>query len=229
MEVYISINGVLRNFIQKFDYHYRDCFLENDIKDLDEDIESFDYNVKHPVYNDNVLKYYTFQSKEEYNNFCYIEYALELFGHSGVSYQGVMLDLNKIIYENKNINFTVIGIDELGKAKPSTLFFLSKNGFLGNNIKFIKSEDIEKEWNRCNIWITDSEEILDKCPKNKIGVKFNTIYNDYFYKETQINKLTEITELCLKYLENTTSSTLMKLLESAVQIMGLKGLMRKNN
>ena len=106
-----------------------------------------------------------------------------------------MLDLNEIIYGNKHINFTLIGIDEFGKAKPSTLFFLSKNGFLGNNIKFIDSQDIEKEWKKCDIWITDNKVIIDKCPKNKMAIKFNTPYNDYYNGQIEINKLTNIKEI----------------------------------
>jgi hypothetical protein len=170
------------------------------------------------------LKYYKFQSKDEYNNFCYIDYALELFGHSRLSYQNVMLDLNEIIYGNKHINFTLIGIDEFGKAKPSTLFFLSKNGFLGNNIKFIDSQDIEKEWKKCDIWITDNKVIIDKCPKNKMAIKFNTPYNDYYNGQIEINKLTNIKEICSHSWENTTISMWTKLLTFVVQIMGLKNL-----
>ncbi len=224
MEIYISINGVLRNFIEKFDYHYRDYFLDSDIDDFNEDIKTFDYKITYPVFNDDLLKYYGFQSKDEYNNFCYIDYALELFGHSKLSYQNVMLDLNEIIYENKHINFTLIGIDEFGKAKPSTLFFLSKNGFLGNNIKFINFQDIEKEWKKCNIWITDNKVIIDKCPKNKMAIKFNTPYNDYYNGQIEINKLINIKEICLHSWENITISTWMKLLNFVARIMGLKNL-----
>ncbi len=229
MEIYVSIDGVLRNFIQKFNYHYQDYFLETEIEDSDKLSESFDYKIMYPIYNDDLLKYYTFQSKEEYNQFCYIDYALELFGHAGISYQNVISDLNKIIHENKNINFTIVGIDELGKAKPSTLFFLSRNGFLGNNIKFILSQNIDNEWKNCDMWITDNEKIIAECPKNKIAVKFETEYNNYFSHDYKINKLSEIIEICSKYLENTTSSMWTKLLKSAVQIMELKNLRKRNH
>jgi hypothetical protein len=137
MEIYISINGVLRNFIQKFDYHYQNYFLNSDMIE-DEEQETFEYAIKHPIQNDNLLKYYIFQSKEEYENFCFIEFPLEIFGHASTSYMGVVTDLNNLVYKYKDVNFTIVGLDEFGKAKSSTLFFLSKNGFLGNNIKFIK-------------------------------------------------------------------------------------------
>ena len=32
MEIYISIDGVLRNTIQKLDYHYRDAYLDSEFE-----------------------------------------------------------------------------------------------------------------------------------------------------------------------------------------------------
>jgi hypothetical protein len=93
----------------------------------------------------------------------------------------------------------------LGKAKPATLFFLSKNGFLGNNIKFIKSDEIENNWNKCDVWITDNKNILDLCPEDKDVIKFNTTYNQHFTNKKEISKLTEIQEPWLNSLEKTTT------------------------
>ncbi len=188
MEVYISINGVLRNFIQKFDYHYKDYYLEAIPVEGEED-ESFEYKINYPIQNDNILDHYVFQSKEEYDNFCFIEFPLEIFGHAGLSYPSAVSDLNKLIYEKKEINFTIIGLDELGKAKPSTLFFLSKNQFFGNNIKFIRSTEIDKEWEKCDMWVTDEKSIIDKCPTDKKVIKFNTDYNQFFNSDIEINNI----------------------------------------
>jgi hypothetical protein len=221
MEVYISINGVLRNLIQKFEYHYNYHFLETD-PDESEIEKTFDYHINYPIRNDNLMNYYTFQSIEEYNDFLFIEYPLEIFGHAVISYPAAMYDLNKVIYEHPDINFTVVGIDELGKAKSSTLFFLSKNSFLGNNIKFISSKDIDKEWKKCNVWITDNYDIIQKCPENKTVVKFNTDYNVHFTHSNEINDLTKIYELCLKSSEKTITSMSTKLLKNVVHLIHLK-------
>ena len=211
MEVYISINGVLRNLIQKFEYHYENNFLESDIE-VEEDVEPFDYRVTIPIRNDNLMNYFAFQSKEELSNFLFVDYPLEIFGHAGISYMSVMSDLNTLIYENPNINFTVVGLDEFGKAKSSTLFFLSKYSYLGNNIKFITSNNILKEWKKCDLWVTDNKEIIDRCPKNKRVVKFVTEYNDFFTHKYEIKNLSE----CLKSWENSTSSMWTKLLKNVV-------------
>ena len=201
MEIFISIDGVIRNTIQKFDYHYNDAYLADDVK-----LESnFEYGVIEPIQNDNLLNSYKFESKEESDYFLFIEYPIEIFGHAGLSYSTTFSDLHKIIYENSNHNFTLIGLDELGKAKPATLFFLSKNGFLGNNIQFIKSDEIENNWNKCDVWITDNKNILDLCPEDKEVIKFNTTYNQHFTNKKEISKLTEIQEPWLNSLEKTTT------------------------
>lgn len=204
MEIYISIDGVIRNTIQKFDYHYNDAYLNSEF----ENENNFEYGITEPIYNNNLLNSYKFQSKEEFEFFLFIEYPIEIFGHAGLSYSTTFTELNRLIYNNPEHNFTLVGCDELGKAKPASLFFLSKNGFLGNNIKFIKSEDIEKNWSDCDVWITDNEMIINSCPENKEVIKFKTSYNQYFTYKKEITKLSEIQEPWLKSLENHTTLTL---------------------
>jgi hypothetical protein len=207
MEIYISIDGVIRNTIQKFDYHYNESYLADDVV-FEENSTPFEYGVTEPIQNDNLLDSYKFQSKEEFENFLFIEYPIEIFGHAGLSYSTTFTDLHKIIYDNPDHNFTLIGLDEMGKARPATLFFLSKNGFLGHNIKFIKSDNINDIWSTCDMWISDNKNIINSCPENKIVYKFNTTYNQYFTNKKEISKLTEIQELWSKSLENPTTLTL---------------------
>ena len=213
MEVYISIDGVIRNTIQKFDYHYKDAYIDSDI----EGENTFEYGIEGEIKNDNLLNYYKFQSEEEFKYFLYIEYPIEIFGHAGLSYPTTFTDLHKLIFDNPEHNFTLISLDEFGKAKPATLFFLSKNGFLGSNIKFDVFDNIEKIWDKCDMWITDSKFILDKKPNDKIGYKFQTTYNQHFTYEKEINKLTEITEPWLKFLEKSTTLTSTELPTSVEQ------------
>jgi hypothetical protein len=204
MEIYISIDGVIRNTIQKFDYHYNEAYLADDVV-FEEDAVPFEYGVTEPIQNDNLLNSYKFQSKEELDNFLFIEYPIEIFGHAGLSYSTTFSDLHKLIYDNPQHNFTLIGLDELGKSKPATLFFLSKNGFLGNNIKFSRTQNIEELWGNCDMWITDNKNILDLSPNEKIGIKFQTTYNQYFTYGKEITKLNEIQDIWLKFLENPTT------------------------
>lgn len=205
MEIFISIDGVLRNVIQKLTYHYSEEYLN---VEFDEKTE-FEYEIIEPIKNDALLEHFKFQSKEECEHFLFIEYPIEIFGHAGVSYPTAISDVNKLIYTNKEHNFTVIGLNQLGKSKPATLFFLSKNGFMGNNIRFISSEDIGKEWDKCDLWITDSKEVINLTPTHKKSIKFITNYNQHISHPNQIKNLNEINEPWLQSLENATTSTPM--------------------
>lgn len=200
MEIFISIDGVLRNLIQKIEYHYKDTFLDSEFIGEDD----FVYDVIKPIQNNNLLESFKFHSVEEFEYFLFVEYPIEIFGHAGLSYSNTFTELNKMIHENTDHNFTLLGLDEFGKSKPATLFFLSKNGFLGNDIKFIKKNEIEKKWDECHLWITDNYEIFNKCPIDKHVIKFNTEYNDFFHCSKEINKLSEINETWFKFSEKTT-------------------------
>lgn len=215
MEILINIDGVLRNTIAKFDYHYKDYFLDREPEDKTEEENSFEYGVIEPVKNNFLLESYLFQSKSEFDNFIFMDYSMEIFGHANQSYLKAFHDLNNLIYENKEHNFTLVGLDQLGKSKPSTLFFLSRNGFMGNNVKFTMSSEIPKLWKKCDLWITDNKSVIDNCPKNKKVVKFNTEYNQHFTNQLEIHKLTEIDKTWLKSSENIIISTLAKLLRRA--------------
>jgi hypothetical protein len=206
MEIFISIDGVLRNTIQKFDYHYNEAYLADDVTFEEE--TNFEYGVTEPIQNDNLLNSYKFQSTEEFENFLFIEYPIEIFGHAGLSYSTTFSELHKMMYDNQQHSYTLVGLDEFGKAKPGTLFFLSKNGFLGNHIRFIKSSDINDMWDKCDMWITDNKKVLDACPENKSAIKFKTSYNQYFTYKSEISKLSEIQETWLNYSGNTTTSIL---------------------
>lgn len=212
MEIFISIDGVLRNTIQKLNYHYIDAYIDSELEE-----NSFEYGITEPIENNNLLASYKFQSKDEFEYFLFIEYPIEIFGHAGLSYSTTFTDLNNIIFYNKEHNITLIGLDELGKAKPATLFFLSKNGFLGSNIKFSTSDKIDDLWKQCDMWITDNINVINACPEDKTVYKFNTTYNQHFTNKLEIGKLTEITNLCSNFLESNTTSTSKQLPTDAEQ------------
>ena len=202
MEIFVNIDGVLRNTLQKFDYHYKDYFLNTE----PDSQENFDYGINGAVTTENILDTYKFQSEDEYLKFLYFDFPIEIFGHAGLSYNHASTDFNTLVFENKDINFTFVGLNEKGKAKPSTLFFLSRNGVICDNIKFSTPENIDELWDKCDIWITDDKRVVDKCPENKKVIKFNTFYNNHFTNTIEISKLSEIEKKWLNYSENDITS-----------------------
>ena len=223
MEIYISIDGVLRNKIQKFDYHYRDLYLESELEeDEEEEKNPFNYEIVEPILNDSIFDSYKFESVDEFNFFYYVEYPIEIFGHAGLSTPRSITDLNTLINLNSGHTFTVVGLEELGKSKPATLFFLSKNAFLGDNIRFIKNEDIESEWDKCDVWITDNKSIIEKTPEGKESIKFNTDYNKHFSHSCEITNLTEIEKPWIILTDPTTTLTSIDLPKSVESKENLK-------
>ena len=210
MEIFVSIDGVLRNTIQKFDYHYKDYYLNTEA----DEVEKFEYglNESESLSIKNILNTYKFQSEDEFKKFLYLDFPIEIYGHAGLSYNKAATEFNSLIFENPEINFTLVGLSEKGKAKPASLFFVSKNGIICDNIKFSSYEKINELWKKCDLWITDDFDVISKCPKNKKVIKFNTFYNNYFTNNLEINKLSEIEKSWLKYSEKTITSTLTKLL-----------------
>lgn len=225
MEVYVSVDGVLRNTLQKFDYHYKDYFLNTE----SESEETFDYLIKNnPTSIKNILNTYNFHSEEEFKKFLYFDFPIEIFGHAGLSYSQAATEFNTMIFDNPNVTFTLVGLSEKGKAKPATLFFLSKNGILCDNVKFSTYENIDDLWKNCDVWITDDEHVVSKCPKNKLSIKFNTYYNNHFTNKVEINKLNEIKKEWLNYSEKTITSTLKQLLKNVKQVIQSKMKMEPN-
>ena len=202
MEIFVNIDGVLRNTLQKFDYHYKDYFLNTDADSQ----ETFEYGINGQATIENILDTYKFQSEDEYLKFLYFDFPIEIFGHAGLSYNHASTDFNTMVFENKDTNFTLVGLNEKGKAKPSTLFFLSRNGVVCDNIKFSTIENIDELWSKCDVWITDDKRIVDKCPENNTVIKFNTFYNNHFTNKIEISKLSEIEKKWLNYSENDTTS-----------------------
>ena len=202
MEIFVNIDGVLRNTLQKFDYHYKDYFLNTE----PDKQEIFEYGINGVATIENILDTYKFQSEDEYLKFLYFDFPIEIFGHAGLSYNHASTDFNTMVFENKDTNFTLVGLNEKGKAKPSTLFFLSRNGVICDNIKFSTIENIDELWSKCDLWITDDKRIVDKCPENKKVIKFNTFYNNHFTNKIEISKLSEIEKKWLNYSENDTTS-----------------------
>lgn len=198
MNVYVSIDGVLRNTLQKFDYHYKDYFLNTET----ESEETFEYGVSDNIHSENLMDSYRFQSEEEFLKFLYFDFPMEIFGHGGLSYNQAATELNTLIFSNPNIKFTLVGLSEKGKAKPSTLFFLSRNGFICDNVKFATYDEINDLWGDCDLWITDDRRIANSCPFYKKVIKFNTFYNNHFTNQLEINKLSEIKQEWLKFSEN---------------------------
>lgn len=188
MKIGITIDGVIRDFITKFELVYDKYYpiideetgenkiIERDIKDLD------------------LLKYFEFSGgTQQLNKFMYVDASLEIFGHAGEVKLNSVEHLNQLHNMIEDMGHTPIIISkELNNSKPATLFFLSKLSSKVNNIKFVR--DYVNKWEHVDVLITASPETLDTKPNNKVSVKVINTYNKNNNADYTVVDLKELLE-----------------------------------
>jgi len=207
----IDINGVLRDTIGKFTQLYEkhliekgdDEFLGNtyelDMSGNTELIESsvveFKYEQLSEVDSLELDKHFSFRNKEELFNFMYEEYAMELFGHAPSTEMTSFNMLNDLYYELRDDNELLIVSSEIGKSKPSSLFFLSKFGCLLEKVVFFSEITKNNMWEQVDILLTSDPTLLLEKPVGKTVIKFNTVYNKHISSDYEISSLSEFGEI----------------------------------
>jgi hypothetical protein len=218
MRIGIDINGVLRDTIDKFDQIYEKYMIEKDTDeilnqtyDLDMsgnttlvELESsnFEYKRISDVSSLNLIDHYSFKSSEELFSFLYEEYAMEIFGHSPSTEMTTFNILNELYFELRDNNKLLVVSNEIGKSKPSTLFFLSKFGCLIEKVLFFSELTKNDMWDDVDVLLTANPDLLLEKPQNKIVVKYNTNYNKQIESEFEINSLSEFSGILKTIKEN---------------------------
>lgn len=218
MRIGIDVNGVLRDTLTKFDQLYekhliekeQDVFLgqtfEIDMSGKTEPIEHsespFEYSKISDVTTLELDQHYKFKNKEELFSFMYEEYTMELFGHAPSTEMTTFNILNDLYFNLRDDNELVVVSNELGKSKPSTLFFLSKFGCLLEKIIFFSEITKKTMWDQIDILLTADPILLLEKPEGKLVVKFNTSYNKQIDTDLEINSLSEFDQIIKKIKEN---------------------------
>jgi len=217
----IEINGVLRDTISKFtelyEKHLVDIHLNESTDktyeiefsgDTDEVIEfnenvvvnNFVYKILSPVTSLDLGSHFSFPSKDELYSFMYEEYTMELFGHAPSTEMLTFNILNDIYYNLRDTYDLMIVSDEIGRSKPSSLFFLSKFGCLLEKVFFYSEVTKNNMWNDVDILLTSNPDLLLNKPDNKIVIKFVTDYNKHIKSDYEILSLSDL-ELTIKKIE----------------------------
>jgi hypothetical protein len=92
--------------------------------------------------------------------------------------------------------------NEIGKSKPSTLFFLSKFGCLLEKIVFFSEVTKDDMWKQVDILLTANPSLLLEKHDDKIVIKFETTYNKHIDSEYTILSLSELSQIINKIKEN---------------------------
>lgn len=178
MRIGITLNEVLRDFIGQFAYVY------------DKYVEPFDIE-KTPITDfENIYKQLKFKTKDEMNDFLYLENTLELFGHNDLTSEFSMMDFNNFIANIDTDEHEVILLSrEVGGSIPATFFFLSKTLCKANNIKFVTK--YEEKWDYVDVLFTANPRTLNCKPEGKISVKVECPYNKDVKSDFTINKISD--------------------------------------
>jgi len=212
----IEINGVLRDTIGKFTQIYEhnmlsDGVLESvdrtyelrvsgDSEDIIEntEINNFKYELLSDVKSLNLKDHFAFKDENELYSFMYEDFVMQIFGHAGSTETFTFNDLNELYLKHRDKNELLIVSDEIGRSKPSSLFFLSKFGCLLEKVKFYSNTTINTLWDEVDILLTANPDLIINHPKDKIVVKFLTIYNKNVNSDYEIKSLKEFDEIIEK-------------------------------
>jgi hypothetical protein len=197
MRIAIEINGVLRNTLDKIEQTYQKYMIDK-TEGLEDD-ESFKYEMVLPVDTFNLRNHFKFQTDEELYSFLYEEFPMEIFGHAQSTEYSTFNDFNEIYLNLRDDHDILIVSDEIGKSKPASLFFISKFGCLVETVKFYCESTINSMWDSIDVLLTANPTLLLNYPKDKVVIKYETLYNQNINVEHTITTLkdlkTKITEI----------------------------------
>lgn len=221
MKIGIEINGVLRDTISKFTELYEKHLVDShfnestdktyeiefsgdtdEVIELNENVEvnNFEYKVLSPVTSLDLESHFSFPSKDDLYSFMYEEYTMELFGHAPSTEMLSFNILNDIYYNLRDTYDLMIVSDEIGRSKPSSLFFLSKFGCLVEKVFFYSEITKKNMLDEVDILLTSNPDLLLNKPENKIVIKFITDYNKNVKSDYEISSLSDL-ELTIKKIE----------------------------
>ena len=221
MKIGIEINGVLRDTISKFTELYEKHLVDShfnestdktyeiefsgdtdEVIELNENVEvnNFEYKILSPVTSLDLESHFSFPSKDDLYSFMYEEYTMELFGHAPSTEMLSFNILNDIYYNLRDTYDLMIVSDEIGRSKPSSLFFLSKFGCLVEKVFFYSEITKKNMLDEVDILLTSNPDLLLNKPENKIVIKFITDYNKNVKSDYEISSLSDL-ELTIKKIE----------------------------
>jgi hypothetical protein len=191
MKIGIELNGVLRDTLKKIQQEYEKWYLNNPFRDENEE-DDFKYEVLSELTTLDILNHLKFRSEDELYDFLYKEHTMEIFGHAGSVEPSGLLELNEFYLDMRESHDIIVVSDEIGKSKPASLFFISKFGCLVETVKFYSESTINSLWDSVDILLTANPKLLLNHPKNKMVIKFNTIYNEDIESDFNISNLKEL-------------------------------------
>ena len=180
MVISVSINGVIRDILGRFEEIY----------------EKYEgKKVISPVITPNLMEYVDFKDEDELLEFLYNDATMEIFGQAKEIEHNIISHLVDL-YKEMPVGYKLrIVSDDLGKSKSATLWFLSKYGLVCDEITFYNTSNIDEVWDVTDIFITADVDVISSKPKNKKLIVINKCYNQDMKCDLRIDTLKEIKSL----------------------------------
>ena len=206
-KVGVDLDGVLRDTILKISQVYEKNYLENFLDEFSEPIktytldesgntelneltEQFKYEMTYPIDNLDLKEHFKFPTEEDFYNFLYEDFVMQIFGHSPSTEMDTFVVLNDLIESNKeNYEFSIFS-KGVGKSKPASLFFISKFGCLIDSVIFYNNNNLQKKLSNYDVIITSNPEIIKLYPEK--CVKFKTSYNQDVIANCEIDTIKDL-------------------------------------
>ena len=192
MKIAFEVNGVLRNTFGKAEEVYQKFFIDDYVKGEDE--EEFEYKLNLPITSTTLSNHFVFQDEERLMEFFYVDFPMNIFGHSQSTENSTFHDLNDIYKDLRDDHELVIVSNEIEKSKPATLFFLSKFGCMFEKIIFYNQYTEDEVLSEFDLIISAQPQILEK-EINCKTVKYKTTYNENVESDFEIETLKEFKDL----------------------------------
>ena len=186
MKIGIEINGVLREIVTKMEQVYQKYLID----EMDED-STFVYEMDLPVTSFDFSKHFKFRNDDEYYSFLYEEFVMQLFGHAPSTENSTFYDYDEIYQKHKENHRFILFSNDIGKAKPATLFFISKFACQCDKIVFVTKFNEHEFLDEVDMIVTTSPILLSE-NYNKIMVKYEMPYNKDIDTELTISNFKEL-------------------------------------
>lgn len=192
MKIAFEVNGVLRNTFGKAEEVYQKFFIDDYVAEEGE--EEFEYKLNLPITSTTLSSHFVFQDEERLMEFFYVDFPMNIFGHSQSTENSTFHDLNDIYKDLRDNHELVIISNEIEKSKPATLFFLSKFGCMFEKIVFYNQYTEDEVLSEFDLIISAQPQILEK-EYNYKTVKYKTTYNENVESDFEIETLKEFKDL----------------------------------
>jgi hypothetical protein len=204
----IGIDGVIRDYYGQFDTWYRRAFIKNDrlvgmddrfqyveTEETDDEIQEIqrmtDEKINLPVDTYDLLNHYSFDSREEMENFMYNDYSFQIFASANAFPKSMdAVNFLQIFGDSTELFDIVLFAKCKDSSIVSTYHFLAKHACKIRNVKFVN--EFEDVWDFADVVISDSPEVFETKSDSGISIKINHMYNEYSEADYSFDSITDI-------------------------------------